>query len=75
MDINTYLFRSMVQEHEKEHERGNEKVHGNILSIAVLEALSKVKVNGQMVRYLSCYVLVIAIEIGKPVKDINTFTI
>ncbi|CAI9715015.1 inactive histone-lysine N-methyltransferase 2E-like isoform X2 [Octopus vulgaris] len=40
--------KSMVQEHEKEHEKGNEKVHGNILSIAVLEALSKVKVNGQM---------------------------
>ncbi|GAB1599149.1 uncharacterized protein LOC115229957 [Argonauta hians] len=40
--------KTMVQEHDKEHEKANEKMYGNILSIAVVEALSKVKVNGQV---------------------------
>lgn len=39
----------MVQDHENDYERNYEKAQKNTLSMAVLEALSKVKVNGQNV--------------------------
>ncbi|CAE1319382.1 MLL5 [Acanthosepion pharaonis] len=39
--------KQMVQDHENDYERNYEKAQKNTLSMAVLEALSKVKVNGQ----------------------------